>query len=155
MELQIKQEINATADEVWKVLAHQFADISEWSPTIESSRAIDQSEVPAGFKAAEEAPVPGRVTPNPLRELTEVLTEYSEENKSFTFEVAGPAPLFSHTANHTKVIAQGANKSLVTFDLQLSPKGIFNLFSPVLKRRFQTSKFGPAGMIRDLKTYVE
>ena len=155
MELQLTQEINAPAKKVWEVLAHQFAEISEWAPNIESSRAIEMSEVPTGFKVAENAPVPGRVTPNPLGELTEVITAYSEKKKSFTFEVAGPAPLFSHTANTTKVVEQGTDKSIVTFDLQLSPKGIFNLFSPLLKRRFQTSKFGPAGMIRDLKNYVE
>lgn len=155
MELKIRQEINAPADKVWDVLAHQFAEISEWSPRISSSRSIDFDEVPAGFKVAEEAPVPGRVTPNPLGELTEVLTQFSEAKRSFTFEVAGPAPLFSHTANSTKVVATGANQCLVTFDLQLTPKGIFNLFSPLLKRRFQTSKMGPAGMIMDLKAYIE
>ena len=155
MEIQFKQEINAPAEKVWSVLAHKFAEISEWAPNIASSRVIEMSEVPANFKVADDAPVPGRVTPNPLGDVTEVLTEYSEEKKSFTFEIAGPAPLFSHTANTTKVVEQGTDKSIVTFDLQLSPKGIFNLFSPLLKRRFQTSKFGPAGMIRDLKNYVE
>jgi len=104
---------------------------------------------------AKDAPVPGRVTPNPFGELIEVLTQYSEANKSFTFEVSGPAPIFSHTANHTKVTAQGTKQSLVTFDLQLTPKGLFKLFTPLLKKRFQTSKLGPAGMIMDLKALVE
>lgn len=155
MEIQLKQEINASAEKVWGVLAHQFAEISEWAPRIEASRVIDISEVPAGFKVAESAPVPGRVTPNPLGEVTEVLTKYSEANKTFTFEVAGPAPLFSLTANNTRVIAKGDDKCLVTFDLHLMPKGIFKLFEPILKRRFQTSARGPAGMIKDLKHYVE
>ena len=150
MDLHLEQEINAPADKVWEVLAHQFAEISNWSPRIKSSRAIDISEVPAGFKVAESAPVPGRVTPNPLGELTEVLTKYSEANKTFTFEVAGPAPLFSLTAN-----AKGADRCLVTFDIFFLPKGIFRLFGPLLKRRFQTSPFGPAGVIKDLKVYVE
>ena len=122
---------------------------------IKVSRAIEVSEVPAGFKVADDAPVPDRVTPNPLGDVTEVLTEYSKKNKTFKFEAAGPAPIFSYGANTTRVIDQGMNKSLVTFDLQLTPKGIFNLFSPLLKRRFKTSKFGPAGVIQDLKAYVE
>jgi len=155
MELQLSQEINAPAEKVWEILAHQFAEISEWAPNIESSRIIEMSEVPANFKVAKEAPVSGRVTPNPLGDVTEVLTEYSEENKTFTFEAAGPAPIFSHGANTTRVVAQGTAKCLVTFDLRLTPIGIFNLFAPLLKRRFQTSKFGPAGVIQDLKTYVE
>ena len=155
MELQIKQQINASADKVWEVLAHQFAEIGEWSPRIEYSRALALNEVPAGLKVASNAPVPGRITPNPLGQLYEVLTEYSEDEKTFTFEVPGPAPLFSLTKNTTKVAALDVDKSLVTFNLDLLPKGIFKLFSPVIKRRFQISKFGPAGMIQDLKAYVE
>ena len=155
MDLHIEQEINAPAEKVWGILAHQFAEIGNWSPRIKSSRAIDISEVPAEFKVATNAPVPGRVTPNPLGELTEVLTKYSEANMSFTFEVAGPAPLASLTVNNTQVIAKGDDKCLVTFDIKLMPKGVFKLFSPVLKRRLQTSSLGPAGMIKDLKRYVE
>jgi len=155
MEFQIKQEINASAEKVWDVLAHQFVEIAEWAPNIRSSRVINMSEIPEAFSVAESAPIPGRATPNPLGELIEVLTMYSEDDRSFTFDVTGPAPVFSHTQNTTKVIALDTNKCLVTFDLRLTPKGIFNLFSPILKRRFQTSKFGPAGMIEDLKVYVE
>lgn len=155
MQIQLKQEINASAEKVWDILAHQFAEIADWAPNIESSRVLDINEVPGQFKVAESAPIPGRVTPNPLGDVTEVLTEYSEENKTFKFEVAGPAPIFSYSANRTKVTDQGRDKCLVTFDLHLEPNGIFRLFSPILKRRFQTSKFGPAGMIKDLKDYVE
>ncbi|MCP4608973.1 MAG: hypothetical protein GY845_09700 [Planctomycetes bacterium] len=43
MELQITQEINAPAEKVWEILAHQFAEISEWSPRIESSRVIEKA----------------------------------------------------------------------------------------------------------------
>ena len=75
MEMQIRQEINAPAEKIWDVLAHQFTEISEWAPNIASSRAITESEVPAQFKVAENAPVLGRVTPNPLGDVIEVLTQ--------------------------------------------------------------------------------
>ncbi len=155
MELQITQEINASAEKVWEILAHQFAEIGEWAPNVPSSRVVEMSEVPAEFKVAKDAPVPGRVVSNPLGDVTETLTEYSEENKTFKFEAAGPAPMFSHSNNTTRVVDQGTNKCMVTFDLQLQPKGVFKIFSPILKRRFETSKFGPAGVIQDLKVYVE
>ncbi|MDX1379325.1 MAG: hypothetical protein R3307_10785, partial [Anaerolineales bacterium] len=77
MELQIKQEINAPANKVWSVLGHQFAEIAEWAPRIEWSRAMEMSEVPDNLKVANGAPVPGRVTPNPLGDIFEVLTMYS------------------------------------------------------------------------------
>ena len=155
MKLRLEKEINASADKVWGVLAHQFAEIGEWAPHIEYSRIIEDSEVPTHFKVADSAPVPGRATPNPLGEVTEVLTMYSENDKAFTFEADGPRPIFNHTQNTTHVIDQGADKCLVTFDLELMPKGVFKLFKPVLERRFKTSVFGPAGVINDLKDYVE
>ncbi len=52
MKLQIRQEINAPADKVWTVLAHQFSEIGEWSPRIEYSRAMDMEEVPTEFTVA-------------------------------------------------------------------------------------------------------
>ena len=155
MELQVKEKIQAPAKEVWAVLAHRFAQIGEWAPHIESSRALKPEEVPEGFEVAPEAPVPGRVTPSPLGEQREVLTEYSEDAMTFTFRVPGPAPLFHHSQNRTTVTSLGGGSSLVTFDLTLQPRGVFKLLTPLLKRRFRTSKFGPAGMIRDLKAYLE
>jgi len=155
MELQLKQEINASADKVWEVLGGQFAEIADWAPRIEWSRAMKMSEVPNNLKVAENAPVPGRVTPNPLGDVYEVLSMFSDEDRSFTFEANGQAPLFSHVQNTTRITPLDAASCVVTFDLQLTPKGIFNLFAPLLKRRFQTSKFGPAGVIKDLKVYVE
>ena len=155
MELQLTQEIEASADKVWDVLGHRFAEVADWAPNIEWSRVLELNEMPHGFRVAKSAPIPGRVTPNPLGDIIEVLTMYSDENKSFTFEANGPSPLFSHTQNTTRVVALEAGKCLVTFDLRLTPKGIFNLFTPILKRRFQTSKFGPAGVIKDLKVFVE
>ena len=155
MELKLKQKIEASADKVWGILGHRFAEVADWAPNIEWSRVLEMNEVPHGYQVAKSAPIPGRVTPNPLGDIIEVLTMYSDENKSFTFEANGPAPLFSHTQNTTRVVSIDEGKCLVTFDLKLTPKGIFNLFTPLLKRRFQTSKFGPAGVIKDLKAYVE
>lgn len=155
MEMQLKQEINSSADRIWEVLGGKFAEIADWAPRIKWSRAMKMSEVSNDFKVAESAPVPGRVTPNPLGDVYEVLTMFSDEDRSFTFEANGPAPLFSHVQNTTKITPLDATSCVVTFDLQLTPKGIFNLFAPLLKRRFQTSKFGPAGVIKDLKIYVE
>jgi len=155
MEIQLKQDINASADRVWEVLGGKFAEIADWAPRIEWSRAMKMSEVSNEFKVAESAPVPGRVTPNPLGDVYEVLTMFSDEDRSFTFEANGPAPLFSHVLNTTKINPLDATSCVVTFDLQLTPKGIFNLFAPLLKRRFQTSKFGPAGVIKDLKVHIE
>jgi hypothetical protein len=155
MELQIKEVINAPADKVWQVLGHQFADIGNWSTNVATSRALDSSEVPSRFKVAPSAPVPGRATPNPLGELKEILTMYSDNDKTFTFEVDGLPPIISHSQNTTKIIEQGSKECVVTFDLTMEPKGVFKLMDPILRRRFATSQRGPAGLMSDLKQFVE
>ena len=59
MQLHLEQTINASADKVWTILAHQFAEIGDWASTVHTSRVIDMSEVPNGFNVAPTAPVPG------------------------------------------------------------------------------------------------
>ena len=155
MELQIKQEIDAPADRVWQILGQQFAAIGNWSTTVETSRALDANEVPAGLPIAPQAPVPGRATPNLLGELKEILTRYSDAEMSFTFEVDGLPPIIRYSQNSTRVQDLGPDRCLVTFDLQMVPKGIFKVMNPVLRRRLSTSQRGPAGLMRELKIYAE
>lgn len=154
MKLHLEQEINASADKVWNILGHQFADIAIWS-NLEYSRAITTDEVPDGFKAATDAPVPGRATPNPLGELIEVLTHYSDSDRQFTFLGLGLPPIISRAENTTTVIEKGENQCLVTFDIEMDLKSIFKIIDPLLKRRFATSKRGPAGVIEELRVYAE
>lgn len=155
MDIRFEQEINAPAEKVWEILGHQFAEIGSWSTSVESSRALDVSDVPAGYKVAASAPVPGRVTPNPLGELKEILTMYSESKKEFTFQADGLPSIFGEVINTTRVVAMGEGRSLVTFDIQMGLKGIFKLMEPILKRRFKSSNRGPGALIKDLKRYVE
>ena len=155
MKIHLRAEIAAPADATWEVVGRRFAEIAEWSSAVETSRTIAVSEVPASFAVAPDAPVPGRGIPNPLGEVVEVLTQYSDDERTFTFEANGPAPIFSHTQNTTKVTSQGANSCLVTTDLVLSPRGVFKLIQPLLAKRFQTSGRGPAGVIKDLKQHME
>jgi len=155
MELQIKQEINAPAGKVWQILGHQFAEIGDWSSTVETSRVLHDSEVPANFKVAPSAPIPGRATPNPLGELKEILTMYSDAEMSFTFEIDGLPPIIRHSQNTTRVQELGPDKCVVTFDLQMVTKGIFKVMNPVLWRRLSTSQRGPMGLMQELKIYAE
>lgn len=154
MKLHLEQEINASADKVWDILGHQFADIAVWS-NLDYSRAITADEVPAGFRVAPDAPVLGRATPNPLGELIEVLTHYSDTDRQFTFFGSGLPPIISRAENTTRVIEKGENHCLVTFDIEMDLRGIFKIFDSLMKRRFATSKRGPAGVIEELKVYAE
>ena len=61
MELRIETEINAPADEVWEILAHQSDDVADWTATVSESRAVDAGKYDE-IKAASTAPVPARET---------------------------------------------------------------------------------------------
>ena len=62
MQVHIETEINAPAEKVWQILAHQFADMADWTTTLSESRVVDSSELPKGLKIASNAPVPARET---------------------------------------------------------------------------------------------
>lgn len=152
MNLRLEQEINAPADKVWKILAHQFANIGDWASTVHTSRVIDASEVPADFNVAPTAPIPGRATTNELGELREILTEYSEANKELTFRVAGLPRIMRSAVDVQKVIPKSPNKCLVTFEIEMKARGPFRLLSPVLKSRLTG---GLGDLLKELKLYAE
>lgn len=152
MQVHIETQINAPAEKVWRILAHQFADMADWTNTLSKSRVVDKSELPAGMKIAPNAPVPARETTSSFAKAIEVISEYSEENMELTFHAANLPPFLSSAANTQRVIAKGDNKSLLTFDMKLGLKGIFKIMTPILKRRFQNTM---GGVQRELKAYAE
>ncbi|MEM7531276.1 MAG: SRPBCC family protein [Chloroflexota bacterium] len=152
LDLHLEKEINAPAEEVWSVLAHQFAEMDKWSATVDTARVLEESEVPAGFDVAPEAPIPGRSTTAALGEIHEIFTMYSEENMEYTFRAAELPFLLNYAHNTHRVTALDDGKSMVTFDLRLELSGIFKALTPVLKGRFE-STFG--GVQDELKVYME
>ena len=152
MKLHLEEEINASADKVWTILAHQFAEIGDWASTVHTSRVIDMSEVPNDFNVAATAPVPGRATTNELGELREILTEYSEANKELTFRVAGLPRIMKSAVDIQKVIPKGPDKCLMTFDIEMIARGPFRLLGPVLKQRLTG---GLGDLLKELKLYAE
>ncbi len=156
IQIHLEEEIDASANKVWTVLAHQFAEVGEWSPNIETSRVLSLDEIPNGFTVAPSAPVPGRITISPFGgDITEVLIKYSEDDKMFQFRVHGLPPMIAHSKNTTHVTELDNGNSLVTMDIKMIFVRPFNVLGPLMQKRLQTSAFGPAGIIKDLKPYLE
>ena len=151
MELHLETEINAPAEKVWEILAHQFGDMADWTETLSESRVVDAGQYP-DIKAAPTAPVPARETTSSFAKAVEIITEYSEDNMQLTFEAVGLPPFMSSARNTQRVISKGANKSVITFDFRIGLKHIFNLMSPILKSRFSKTM---SGVQRELKHYAE
>ena len=153
VELTLETEIDAPADEVWAVLAHRFAEIDEWSPTVKDSVALTADEIPGDVAPAANAPVPARTTvTGPGVTFTEVITDYSDDAKQLTF--AGTAlPFVLEAATDTQsVVPLGPDRSKVVFEVEMRPIFLLKPVVPVLSKRV-ASTFGT--IQNELKTYVE
>ena len=151
MDVHIEREINAPAEKVWEILAHQFGNMANWTATLSESRAVDASQYPE-FKAASTAPVPARETTSSFAQAIEIITEYSEEEMQLTFDAVGLPPFMSSARNTQRVVAQGPDKSVISFDFRIGLKHVFNIMSPLVKRRFGKTM---GGVQRELKFYAE
>ncbi len=151
MELHIETEINAPAEKVWEIIAHQFGDMADWTKTLSESRVVDADKY-SEFKAAPTAPVPARETTSSFAKAVEIITAYSEKQMELTFDAAGLPPFMSYARNTQRIISKGSNKSVVSFDFHIGLKHIFNLMSPLLKSRFRKTM---GGVQRELKFYAE
>ena len=152
MQVHIETEINAPAEKVWQILAHQFADMADWTTTLSESRVVDSSELPKGLKIAPTAPVPARETTSSFAKAIEVISDYSEEKMELTFHAANLPPILSEAANTQRVVSKGPNKRVLTFDMNIGLKGVFKIMTPILKRRFHTTMSKVQG---ELKVYAE
>lgn len=151
MHLRLHQRIEAPAQSVWQVLGTQFARIDEWSTFVKTSRALEPSEVPASMVVPPGAPVPGRETKTKAR-IVEVLTAYSDEDKTLTFEGIGLPRIITRARDTQSVEANGPHASTVVFEIDFDFAGSFAVFCPIVKRRMSAT-FGE--VLLDLKRHVE
>ena len=153
MHVQIRRQmtINAPAEEVWRVLAHEFDRIGQWASVIPTSTATADVAAPEG------APVGGRVCSNSVPgfdDIQEDFTYYDEEAKRFSYRATKGTPSFFKLAeNNWSVRSLGPNESLVEargeMELSLFP-GLFLV--PLLKCQMDRMVEQAA---EELKYYVE
>lgn len=153
MHLQLKSHltINAPAQKVWRILAHEFATIGQWASAIPASEAVTDLPAPEG------AQVGGRVCATAVggwASVQETFTSYDEPSMRFAYQATDGRPWFlKHAENHWAVRSLGPQTSLVEvqaeLDLNLFP-GLF--LAPLLK--LQMGRVG-AQSLEELKYYVE
>ncbi len=153
MHLHLKSHmtINASAEKVWRVLAHDFATIGQWASAIPTSQAIADLPAPAG------AEVGGRVCSTAVpgfADVQETFTSFDEASMHFAYQATEGRPWFLKRAeNHWMVRSLGPHTSLVEaraeIDLSLFP-GL--LLAPLFK--LQMGRVG-AQSLEELKYYVE
>ncbi|MEM7115543.1 MAG: SRPBCC family protein [Chloroflexota bacterium] len=153
IEFRVETEIDAPAEVVWQILAHEFGDIADWSETVSESRVLTADEVPAELVADPDAPFPARETvAGPGARVIEVLTEYSEEEMVFTFEGTNLPFILAFAKDKQSVTSISADKSLVAFEVTMEPPAYLRVLNPVLESRFATAF---KGVQEELKVYAE
>ena len=152
MDIRIETVINAPARQVWVALAHEFAAIDDWSSTVDSSREIRASEVPAHMTVAPGAPVAGRETQTRAGTFREVITSYLDEDMDLTFTADGLPKVFRHVTDRQRVVPVGDDQSKVVFDVHVDISPPIRVLSPLLSRRMAKT----FGIVQaDLKSHVE
>lgn len=150
MHLQMKQQttIDAPAADVWRVIAHEFAQIDQWASFITDSEAIEGLAPPAG------ATVGGRAFSGAFGDVQEGFTYYDEQAMRFGYTGIGDPPAFiKESENNWVVCALGPNEAVVESRAEMEFDFFPGLFlKPVIK--MQIGRMLPK-LLEELKHYVE
>lgn len=147
MQFQKSTVINAPVDRVWSVVAHDFADVGQWSSAVADSTPNLAAPPPEG------ATVGGRVCATPgFGDLEETFTEYSEADRDFTFEVSGMPSFITLARNHVTVRPTGPESTEVTLDITMETNAIGKVMGPMfaIKLKATLNTF-----LEELTAYVE
>ena len=152
IQVNVSVDINASADKVWDILGKQFAEIDKWSSTVITSKVVSFDSVPDGIVASRNSKVAGRTTTSKALTATEILTEYSDENREFTFVSANTPKFLEYGRNHSYITDLGNNTCKVTFEVEMKINGILRLFKGKFKKKFIKAM---TQVHQDLKVYAE
>ena len=152
MKLEIKGKISSSADATWEVLGSQFAEIANWFSIVKFSKPVNKEDIPSSYKLDSRAPVAGRYTESAVVKATEVLTYYSDSERTFVFEAIDvPKFMLSSTTNRTSVTPIAENDCEVQIQVDLRFKHVFKiLVAPIMKKRM-TKMFNTLIFELDLK----
>ena len=143
--------IDAPADRVWQVIAHQFDRIGDWATAIPASAAVAVAPSPV------DAPVAGRVCHTGVRmvpTVIETVVAYDEVARTLTYEATDGMPSFVNLArNRWQVTKITDTQSRVDFRAQLDVRGPLG----ALARWWLLARVAKHGryLLADLKHYVE
>ena len=144
-------QINAPADRVWDVLAHQFYDADKWASSISHSAPHEAGPATGDSPLAQN----GRACETSLGPFRETIQDYDERARRIGYSAEGDKmPFFvKHLQNNWAVTPTGAGHSRVDMALEARLLPVFaQLMGPVLKRQF-AKVAGEA--TEELKHYVE
>jgi len=143
--------IDAPAQKVWRILAHEFGSVGQWASSIPVSQPVPDIPAPAG------AAVGGRVCATAVpgvAAIQEMFTYYDEQSMRFGYEPTEGRPWFVKRAeNNWAVRSIGPETSLVESHAKLELASFPGIFlAPLLK--LYLGRVG-ARFFEELKYYAE
>jgi Polyketide cyclase / dehydrase and lipid transport len=146
MKLSGEITIEASAERVWEILGHQFAEIGDWAAAIDDSR-------PA-FESTDE--LPGRVCQTGMRAfpaVTERIVAYDDSNRTLTYEATDLPAFIGEARNTWRVTPMGQQRARGRFDGVLETRGLAGrLIALPLRIRMRRET---RAVLDDLKHYAE
>ncbi|MEM6647690.1 MAG: SRPBCC family protein [Bacteroidota bacterium] len=142
--------INAPADAVWAVLAHQFYHADRWLSSIYHSERRDAVATVGDFPLDSG----GRACDTSLGLFRETVRHYDERKRSFGYEAEGDKmPFFVRSLQNNWTVTPHGNGSTVDMRLEARLLPVFaQLMGPVMKRQFAKVT---TEAVEELKYYVE
>ena len=144
-------QVDAPAEKVWDVLAHQFYDADKWASSITHSAPREAGPAAGDSPLAQN----GRACDTSLGAFRETIQHYDERARQIGYSAEGDKmPFFvKHLQNNWTVTPKGAGRSQVDMQLQARLLPVFaQLMGPLMKRQF--GKVATEAT-EELKHYVE
>ena len=114
------QVINRPVDEVFATVI-AAGDYASWNPTIKASRRLDAREIGEGSRFGWK-----------LRGFGNVIQEFQEFERDRRVRIV--PQLKSLSGGHRFLLTAEGNRTRVDHELEMVPRGVFRLFTPMLDR---------------------
>ncbi|MFQ6552665.1 SRPBCC family protein [Aestuariibius insulae] len=148
MRIERDLDVKAAPDDVWRILADEYADVGRWA------RAVQTSEPNAAVAPLPAAAVGGRVCTASIGAVTETIRIYDTENRVLAYDAQAKAmPFFVRKlTGHWTVRPAGSGSEVgLQFEADLmAPFGA--LMGWVIRRQFKSAI---DETLEDLKLYAE
>ena len=138
--------INASAEKVWDILAHQFVDVGVWA------RSVPKSEVNHTPPKVNGSPVGGRLCDTSIGHISEEFTAYDEEGMTFSFKGVITSKMFTSVISTNAVTSIDEKTSKVTVTPAIDLTFLGKLMSPMIRMNLNKTI---NGVLDDLKYFAE
>ena len=136
MEIVTKRQMNPSVSDVWNLLGERFADIGQWSNSVERSH-LDGPLGHGAVRTCELKPTPG----GPER-IQERITLFDRDNRALNYLILSGLPGFMRRVENAWTVEAKAGQTLVTSTLSIALAWWMLPMAPMIRRQFSKTISG-------------